>query len=283
MLVAAVAFAAMGACAHAVAPNSPWQITAMVRTFLALVLAATLAYTAGAKFVVWRPATLWLRSISGTISLIGIFYSVTVLPIGDVLTVSNIYPLWIALLSWPILGQRLTAGVWLAIACGVGGVAIIQQPHFADNNFAILAPLLSSFTSALAMIGLNRLQGIDSRAIVAHFSAVSLLGCTVAFLILPRTPTVVSSDFPTWVLLLSTGLTATIGQLLLTVAFKAGTAAKVSVVGLTQVCFGLLFDVLFFGREVAVSSLLGMALVVAPTAWLMLQSAARSAEPIPVE
>jgi drug/metabolite transporter (DMT)-like permease len=44
----------------------------------------------------------------------------------------------------------------------------------------------------------------------------------------------------------------------------------VAVVGLTQVIFALLFDVLLFGHSFAPLTLLGMVLVLTPTAWLIL-------------
>jgi drug/metabolite transporter (DMT)-like permease len=62
---------------------------------------------------------------------------------------------------------------------------------------------------------------------------------------------------------------ALIGQLFLTKAFAEGEAARVSVVGLTQIVFALAFDVRLFGYTFAPLALLGMALVVAPTGWLL--------------
>jgi drug/metabolite transporter (DMT)-like permease len=43
----------------------------------------------------------------------------------------------------------------------------------------------------------------------------------------------------------------------------------VSVVALSQIGFAMVFDVLFWGRRFTSLGLLGMALVVVPTAWLM--------------
>ena len=65
------------------------------------------------------------------------------------------------------------------------------------------------------------------------------------------------------------GLAASVGQVFLTKAFAAGHPAKVAVVGLSQVVFAMLFDVLLLERELSVLSLLGTALVLAPSAWLM--------------
>jgi drug/metabolite transporter (DMT)-like permease len=57
--------------------------------------------------------------------------------------------------------------------------------------------------------------------------------------------------------------------LLLTKAFAAGPPAKVSVVALSQVVFGLFFDVLVWNHSFGLSTLLGMFLVMVPTAWML--------------
>jgi len=72
-------------------------------------------------------------------------------------------------------------------------------------------------------------------------------------------------------LLVDVGLAATFGQLLLTRAFAAGPPSRVSVVGLTQVVFALGLDVLFWGHQVTTQKILGMLLILGPTAWLLTQ------------
>ena len=67
------------------------------------------------------------------------------------------------------------------------------------------------------------------------------------------------------------GISATIGQLLLTRAFAAGAPARTSVIGLTQVGFAMIFDVIFWNRSLQIHSVLGMFLVIGPTVWLMLR------------
>jgi drug/metabolite transporter (DMT)-like permease len=182
------------------------------------------------------------------------------------------FPVWIALLSWPLTGTAPTLGTWIAVVCGVLGVVLVQQPHLAEGNFAALVALASSFSTSIAMLGLHRLHQIDPRAIVVHFSAVSTLACVLALAFFDRS---LASDeaFGPWVLLglLGLGISATTGQLFLTKAFAAGPPAQVSVVGLTQVAFGVLFDVAIWRRPISLMSLLGMVLVVTPTAWLILR------------
>src|SRR5262249_38881507 len=78
-------------------------------------------------------------------------------------------------------------------------------------------------------------------------------------------------------LLLAVGVTGTLGQILLTRAYAAGAPARVAVLGLTQVVFGMGFDVLLWQRTLPPASLAGTALVLAPTAWLIRRRSPRSA------
>ena len=70
-------------------------------------------------------------------------------------------------------------------------------------------------------------------------------------------------------MLLGVGVCATIGQLFLTKAFAAGPPAKVSVVALSQVAFGMSFDALAGHHVPSPITGLGIVLVMAPTAWLL--------------
>src|SRR2546421_455202 len=75
-----------------------------------------------------------------------------------------------------IVWRRLpTAGEALGVVTALVGMVLIQQPHLGGDRFAALVALLSSFATAIAMIGLHRLRGIDARAIVAHFAGVASL------------------------------------------------------------------------------------------------------------
>ena len=59
------------------------------------------------------------------------------------MTLTNTFPIWVALLSWPLLGVPPSLSVWLAAGCGVCGVALIQSPHFQANTRATFAIALS--------------------------------------------------------------------------------------------------------------------------------------------
>jgi drug/metabolite transporter (DMT)-like permease len=286
MLVGAFFFAVMSALAHDLGDRCPWTLVALARAGLALLFAAALAIGSGVKLVFWRPRTLWIRSLAGSTSLVCGFFALTHMPISDVLALTNMFPLWVALLSWPLLNQPPGFGDWVAVGIGIVGILLSQAPHLQEGNTVMLVAIFSSFTSAIAMMGLNRLKDIDPRAIVVHFSAVSVLFCVGAIVAVSVATGSVSQkavalDATDWLRLIGVGLSATIGQILLTKAFAVGHPARVSVVALSQVGFAMLFDMLFWGRTFSPWMLLGSALIVLSTASVL--STRRAVEPASVE
>ncbi|HVF67797.1 MAG TPA: DMT family transporter [Pyrinomonadaceae bacterium] len=277
MLASSLSFAVMGALSHAAGERCDWQLVAFARSSLAFVLTLTLSLSAGVRLVLFKPALLWMRSVAGSFGVLFAFYALTHLPVSTSITLTNTVPVWVTLLAWPVLGQRPRAGVWAAIAVGLAGVVLIQRPDAAGDRLAGALALGNAVSTSVSMIGLNRLGGLDARAVVTHFSGVATV-FTLAFMLLSggRVDYNALRDTTTLALLLGVGAAATAGQLAMTKAFAStGSPSKVSVVGLMQIVFALLFDLLLWHRRFDALAILGIALVVGPSAWLMLRNPLR--------
>jgi drug/metabolite transporter (DMT)-like permease len=276
MLLSSLSFATMGALSHLAGERCDWHLVAVARGSLAFVFTLALSLAAGVRLVLFRPALLWMRSIAGSLGVLFAFYALTHLPISTALTLSNTVPVWVTLLAWPVLGQRPRASVWVAVATGLVGIVLIQRPEAGGERLAAALALANALSTSVSMIGLNRLGGVDARAVVTHFSGVATV-FTVGFMLLSggRVDYGSLGDARTLALLLGVGFSATVGQLAMTRAFALGNPSRVSVVGLMQIVFALVFDLLFWQRQFGPLVVLGIALVVAPSAWLMLRSPLR--------
>jgi drug/metabolite transporter (DMT)-like permease len=295
MVSGAVGFAAMSSISNLVSDHSAkaffavpcdWHLVALVRSAFALVLAIILIRIAGAKLVIFGPPALWLRSIAGSASLLCNFYALAHLPTGDALTISNVYPVWIVILSRIFFGHRMRFSTFVLLSISLLGVVCIAQPKFQSGDYwAPLVALMASFSTAFAMVGLHQLGKLDSRTVVAHFSmtgAVTMLLLSIGVAVtkdesLAKVLGVNSVTVAQWSLLLAVGATGTVGQLCLTKAYATGLPAYVAIAGMTQVVFALLFDFLLnrgvladvvSGRPFSLWTLVGIPLVLFPAAWL---------------
>ncbi len=271
MLWASFAFTLMATFSRWAGESCDWRLIAFARASVACVFAFLLAKAIGAKLVFWRPRILWMRSLAGSISMFCNFYALAHLPVSDTLTLMNTAPIWVTLLSWMVFKQKPTMGVIVAVLTSVVGIVFIQQPHFQDGKFAILITLIGAVTTSIAMLGLSQLQSVDPRAIVVHFSAVaSVSTLTLLLLTGPDNSFAPLRNTQTMGLLVLIGASDVLGQIGMTMAFAKGHATRISVVALSQILFGLLFDLVLWNRRFNWISLFGMVLVIAPTAWLLL-------------
>jgi drug/metabolite transporter (DMT)-like permease len=275
-LWSSLAFASMGALSHLAGERCDWRFVAAARTSLAFVFALGLTLSAGVRPVFPGPRVLWVRSVAGSTGLLCAFYALTHLPVSTALTLSSTVPVWVTLLAWPLLRQRPQARVWAAVGVGLGGVVLVQRPEVSGDWLAGSLAVVSAACTAVATIGLNKLGAMDARAVVTHFSGVSTVFVLVFLaatagqgaLELPRDPA-------TLALLLGVGLAGTAGQIFMTRAFALGSPPRVSVVGLTQIVFALAYDLLVWRRPLDRLTAVGILLVAAPSAWLMLHNPLR--------
>lgn len=259
-----------------------WPVVAMVRCLVPLIVVALWAKWDGVKLVIWGTPVLWMRSLAGSCSLIGTFSVLasvhdTGLKVSEIYTIVNIFPIWVALLSWPMFGRFPTGAVWLSIVSSVVGVAAIRgadltsAENVASANYAALVVVAVSFFTALAMLGLNRLKAVDPRAVVVHFSGTALVFAVLAYFVFPVNEPPEAFDVRHLIELIAIGLSASVGQYFLTRAFTEGDPARISVASLSQFVMVLILDVLVLRDPLNWHQLLGIPLIAGPTLWLMLQ------------
>jgi drug/metabolite transporter (DMT)-like permease len=270
MLCGSFSFTLMAELAHDLSLDNDWRVVVVFRAALVAAFAALTARARGAKLVFW-PWRLWVRSVAGSCSMLCTFYAFAKLPAAAiVVTLTNTFPIWVALFSWLLYRHFPGWKTIAAILVGVAGVVLVEQPHLESSSWGIASALAAAAFTGIAMLGLHSLSGINTQAIVVHFSSVATLFCLATLVLGPDVDVTMRITEPrTIAKLVAMGLTALVGQLFLTMAFAAGAPAKVSVVGLTQIVFTLAFDTWFFGHPLNVVSLVGTALVIAPTAMLL--------------
>src|SRR5262249_25101462 len=259
--ISGFAFSWMATLAPLAGKGCGWQVVAIVRCAVPLLLISLWAKWDGVKLVFWGPPILWVRSLAGSCSLVGSFYAFTPLPLTEIFPITNLLPLWVALMSWRIRGKMPSGMVWLSILSSVLGVALLQGPELKEGNLASAVVVGVSIFTAIAMMGLNQLQHLDPRAVVVHFSLTALVFAIASFFIFPMETFKEDLHWTHVAELATVGVTASIGQYFLTRAFTAGDPARVSVASLSQFVMILLLDVFLLGNSLDPIKLWGIPLI----------------------
>ena len=130
-----------------------------------------------------RPGVQFLRSAMLFTSNLCHFFAITFIPIAKAAAISLTGPLIVALLAWPMLGERTTPGRVAALGFGFVGVLIVIRPGTALFHWASLLVVLSACCYAMYQILTRRVAGVDSPETSALFS--SVVGAFGMLLVLP--------------------------------------------------------------------------------------------------
>lgn len=137
-----------------------------------------------------RPGAQLVRSLFLFLSNLCFFFGITFIPIGKAAAISMAAPLVVAVLAWPVLGERTTWGRIAALAIGFAGVLIVIRPGTALFHWASLFVLASAACYGTYQILTRRIAAIDPPETAAVYS--SVVGAFVIMVALPfvwTTPT----------------------------------------------------------------------------------------------
>lgn len=271
MLFSAFCFALMGAFTHSLKETFDWRITGFARAFINFIFVLALAYATKKPVIFFKvPSSLWWRSIVGSISILGTFYVFANLPLAEATSLVNLVPIWMALIIAFVANQAVPRSVLISIICGILGVYFIQQPHFDQGNFAVYVGIFQALFAAIAVYNLHRTKGLHPTTVVAHFTGVASV---ITFIVLiPSLPHLFDGTkytLPVIFQLFGIGLTGTAAQLAMTRAYMLGNPAQNSTVGLAQVAFATIFDIVVWDRSFSMETVIGILLITVPTTFFV--------------
>jgi drug/metabolite transporter (DMT)-like permease len=246
------------------AAHLPWPEIAAARFLIGALIAVALATVRGVSLrATDRTGSRW-RSGYGTLAALGSFYALGSprIGVGDAATLTAIAPIFVALLSGPLLGERVGPRLWAAVALAFAGIVTLLRPSFALAAPEALIATLGAFRYAMAMIWLRRIgPGESHEAVVLHFSLTGL--ATMLLLALPawRWP-----DPRGALYLLGAGLGGGGAQLAMTRAYSLHRAAPVTALSSLGIVFTYLLALPLFPERPSGWQLGGSLLVILATA-----------------
>lgn len=214
-----------------------------------------------------------VRTATGLLGMAGAFYGYAVLPLATVTALGFTMPLFLTLLSVPLLRERIGPRRGAAVLAGFCGVLLMLGPGSGagpgagpgsgiggGHTAAILLVLLGALGWALSMITIRRMgaTGEPGVAIVLWFTfgAAAVSGLASIPVWLAPTPF-------QWAMLAGTGLVSALAQVLMTEGYRRGEATLLAPFEYSAILWTTLLGVLVWGELPDRWDFAGMAVLVA--------------------
>jgi drug/metabolite transporter (DMT)-like permease len=257
MLVAQLLFFAGNAVAKHLAETYPVPLVIWARLAFQMLLLAPLLPRLRPLLVTRRMGMQVVRA-AFLVSSTGFFYlAIHILPLADASAILYIAPLLITVLSMPLLGERVGAWQWVAVAIGFAGALIVIRPGVDFLQPALVIPLAAALGFAFVQISSRSLGRTDPpMTTFVHTTIVSALLASAAVPFFWITPSVEG-----WVTMAAIGVLSGGGQFAMIKAFAWAPAAVVAPFNYTGLVWAILFGFFVFGEIPDIWIILGATLI----------------------
>ncbi|MDH4945242.1 DMT family transporter [Sulfurimonas sp. C5] len=217
---------------------------------------------------------LFTRGFFGFVAMILFFYTITIIPLGEAITLNKTSPFFVTILAFYLLGEKLSPLTLLALLIGFIGVILIVKPFGMSLSYEHILGVLGGFFAAAAYTTIKKIKDIyDSRVIVLSFVSVGTLLPAMLFLTAPFVEVsqslaflfpefILPSDTKVWFYIGVMAIISTLSQWLLTKAYSAKKLSVVGVISYTNIPFAIGFGFLLGDAFPDTLTFLGISLII---------------------
>jgi drug/metabolite transporter (DMT)-like permease len=275
LMVAAMAcFIANDAIVKLVSASLPATQLILVRGMMSTLLVLAVARAAA---VAIRPADLLdrrvaLRAVIDALSTFGYLLALFHMPIANATAINMAAPLFIVALAVPLLGERVDAARWVAVATGFAGVLLVIQPRADGFNAWALLCLGATLLHALRDLVTRSIpRGVSSLGITFTTAVTVTLMAAAATLPQGWQP----MDARQFLLLAAASVFLSGGYLLITMSARGGDMSAIAPWRYTGLLWALVLGWVVWGDVPNALAWAGIALLIAAGLYLMRRERAR--------
>ncbi len=191
------------------------------------------------------------------------FYSLSVLPLAEALTLAFLAPVFVALLGGLLLKERMDSRILQALGFGVAGMLVMVWPRLQGQvsgaGLGVAAALFSAVAYAFNLILLRRIALKEHPAVIVAFQ-----NCGPALVLaIPAALSFVPMTAKDLLVYLAAGALGVAGHLTLTSAFARAEASRLAPLEYTALIWASGLGYFVFGEVPLITTYAGAVLIVA--------------------
>jgi drug/metabolite transporter (DMT)-like permease len=268
MLTGVLLFSVMEAMVKWLTTDYPVQQIIFFRSFCALFPCAWFIWRAGGPGVL-RTRKPMLHALRGGLGLLGMgatFLAYKYMALADAKAILFAAPLFMTVLSIPLLGERVGIYRWSAVVVGFVGVLIILRPGGDMVLPGAAWALGAAVLYALVVIVIRYQSGTENVATIVFYF--TLTG-TIAGAVLVAAFGWVTPDPFDLALLVTVGVVGGFGQYYMTLAFRLAETAAIAPLDYTSLAWAILFGYAIWNHVPSPAVFAGIALVTGSGLFIM--------------
>jgi drug/metabolite transporter (DMT)-like permease len=263
MLAASLLLVGMDGVVKWLADDRGYHVTqiAFLRYFVCLFMAFGMARMApqglGGLRTRRLPGHLW-RSVCNLITMLTFYVSLQLIPLPNSVSIGLAAPIFMTILSIPMLGERVGTGRWIAVGAGFIGILLIMRPEGGIIEWGALSALVSAVFWAFTLVSSRQLSSSEAtHTILFYYALTVVVVLGIAMFWFWRTPTVEDG-----LLFLVVGIAGTMGQFCLNQAFRYGEVSMLAPLDYSGLIWAMILGALVWGDFPTPYMLAGSAIVI---------------------
>jgi drug/metabolite transporter (DMT)-like permease len=264
MLAASLLLVGMDGLVKWLADDRGYHVTqiAFLRYFVCLFIALGLARMSpqglGGLHTRRLPGHLW-RSVCNLITMLTFYVSLQLIPLPNAVSIGLAAPIFMTMLSIPLLGEKVGPGRWVAVGAGFIGILLIMRPEGDVIEWGSVSALVSAVFWAFTLVSSRQLSSSEStHTILFYYALTVVIVLGIAMFWFWRTPPLEDA-----LLFLAVGIAGTCGQFCLNQAFRYGEVSMLAPLDYTGLVWAMILGALIWGDWPTTYMLAGSGIVIA--------------------
>ena len=258
LTISALLFSVMGICIRYASHSVDNYTIVFFRNVVGLILFLPFIFKQGTGFV--KTEKLWMhtwRSIVGLAAMYGFFYAIAHLKLSNAMVFTYSSPIFIPLIAWLFLKEKITIAMICAAVLGFIGVFCVAKPDQGLLNWISVIGIASSLLASMAFVTVRALtQTEPPERIVFYFCLIGSALSVIPMFWMWRTYHVKELLF-----LIGAGILANVSQIFMSHAYRLAPAGQIAPVNYMAIIFAGVWGFLLWNEVPDLYSVIGFCII----------------------
>ncbi|MHA3890605.1 DMT family transporter [Acinetobacter sp. GXMZU3951] len=258
LMTSALLFSIMGVCIRFASETVDNPTIVFFRNAVGLFIFIPMLLKHGLNFI--KTDKLWMhtwRSVVGLAAMYGFFYAIAHLKLSNAMVFSYSSPIFIPLIAYFFLKERISRSMIIAAAVGLIGVLLVAKPDEGMFNALSFIGLGACFLSAMAFVTVRALTNTEPpERIVFYFCIFGTLISSIPMYWHWRV-----FSLKELALLITAGLLANISQIFMSYAYSLAPAGQIGPMNYIAIIFAGVWGFVFWHEIPDLLSIVGICII----------------------